>query len=168
VSVPLLILNLAILGLVLRTGLGTHRLTARRTTLPLLVAIACGFFFLRGSPTAGHDVGFAAVGAAAGLVLGVIAGLLVRTWREDGRVMTGASTAYAALWIVVIGGRIAFAYGADHVFAPEVARFSRTHQITGSDAWTTMFVLMALSMIAARIIVTLVRAAVISRDSRRT
>jgi hypothetical protein len=53
--------------------------------------------------------------------------------------------------VLVIGGRVAFAYGADHWFGPAIGRFSITHQITGADAWTAAFVLMALSMVVVRV-----------------
>jgi hypothetical protein len=62
-----------------------------------------------------------------------------------------AGSAYAALWVAVIGGRMLFAYGADHWFPVAIGRFSMTHQITGADAWTAAFVLMALSMVIARV-----------------
>ena len=64
-----------------------------------------------------------------------------------------AGLAYAALWIAVIGGRILFAYGADHWFPRAIGRFSMTHQITGADAWTAAFILMALVMVLVRVTV---------------
>jgi hypothetical protein len=39
-----------------------------------------------------------------------------------------------------------------------VGRFSTEHSITGADAWTAAFVLMALAMVVARLASTAVRA----------
>jgi hypothetical protein len=46
--------------------------------------------------------------------------------------------------------RIGFAYGADHWFPEAIYRFSRDNLITGGDAWTAAFVLMALTMVLPR------------------
>jgi hypothetical protein len=83
----------------------------------------------------------------------------VRVRRDrSGGLVTRAGTAYAALWVLVIGGRMAFAYGADHWFPVAIGRFSITHRITGADAWTAAFVLMALTMVLVRVLVTAVSA----------
>ena len=58
-----------------------------------------------------------------------------------------------------------FAYGADHWFGTSIARFSVAHQITGADAWTAAFVLMALAVVRTRVAVT---AAVATRTRRPT
>ena len=47
-----------------------------------------------------------------------------------------------------------FAFGADHWFAAGIGRFSYVNGISGADAWTTAFVLMALTMVLTRIAVT--------------
>jgi hypothetical protein len=47
-----------------------------------------------------------------------------------------------------------FAYGADHWFTAAIATFSRAHQITGAQAWTAAFILMAITMLVARALVT--------------
>ena len=62
-----------------------------------------------------------------------------------------AGLGYAALWIAVIGGRILFAYGAENWFSREIAHFSRDHVITGADAWTAAFIIMALTMVVVRV-----------------
>jgi hypothetical protein len=157
-------LNGALLLFILGTNLGTRRLSLRRLVLPVVLVVVAGSFFLRDVPTVGHDMQLEAVGVVAGAVLGVIAGLLLRVQRHpDGTVTTSAGTAYAALWVAVIGGRVVFAYGADHWFGRAVGEFSRAQQITGAGAWTAAFVLMALTMVAARVAVT---AGAVSRTGR--
>jgi hypothetical protein len=92
------------------------------------------------------------VGIGVGVVLGLVAAALVRVDRDRaGRLVMRAGAAYAALWVAVIGGRMLFAYGADHWFPAAIGRFSVIHRITGADAWTAAFVLMALSMVVARV-----------------
>jgi hypothetical protein len=152
-------LNLGLLLYILASNLGTRRLTLARLVLPVALVAVAAWFFLRDLPTLGDDVRLEAVGLAAGAALGVVAGLLVRVHgTAAGEVVTQAGGAYAALWIIVIGGRVAFAYGAEHWFAQSIGRFSMTHQITGAEAWTSAFVLMALAMVLVRVLVTSARA----------
>jgi len=159
------VLNGALLLFILGTNLGTRRLSPRRLLLPVVLVLVVGSFFLRDVPTIGHDVQLEAVGVVAGVALGVVAGRLLRVGRRpDGTVMTSAGLAYAALWVAVIGGRVLFAYGADHWFGRSIGEFSRAQQITGADAWTAAFVLMALAMVAARVAVTAAAAARTGRD----
>ena len=80
--------------------------------------------------------------------------MLVSVRREGLQVVTTAGVGFAALWVAVIGGRMLFAYGADHWFTGWIVTFSRDHLITGGDAWTAAFVMMAMAMVAVRVIVT--------------
>ncbi len=148
-------LNLGLLAYILASNLGTHRLTRGRLLLPVvLVAVAAGVF-LRAVPTLGNDLVLELIGALAGVGLGLLAGLLVRVGpASDGRLVMTAGATYAVLWGTVIGGRVLFAYGADHWYARQIGLFSYRHQITGADAWTAGFVLMALAMVLTRVLVT--------------
>ncbi|SBT46576.1 hypothetical protein [Micromonospora narathiwatensis] len=152
------LLNLGLLGYVLYSNLGTRTLTRLRVILPLGVVAIAAAVFLRDVPTLGNDVRLEVVGAVVGAALGVAAGLLMRVRHVGGRTVTVAGASYAALWVVVIGGRMLFAYGADHWFSRDIALFSRAHLITGADAWTAAFVLMALAMVVTRVLVTAARA----------
>jgi hypothetical protein len=165
----LYLLNLALLAFVLWANLGTRTVTTSRLVLPVVLVVVAAAAFLRHVPTAGHDVALEAAGVGAGLALGVLAGALVRVERaerdEQGqRLVMRAGAAYAALWVAVIGGRMLFAYGADHWFALAIGRFSVTHQITGADAWTAAFIMLSLTMVLARVATS---AAVIAAASRR-
>jgi hypothetical protein len=142
-------LNLGILGLML-SQLGTHAASRRRLVLPLAVVGVVAANLLPGTPTAGNDVAFEAAGAAAGLLLGVLAGALMRIGSDAaGRLTITAGLGYAALWTAVIGGRMAFAMWATGPGQQQVGSFSIANHITG-PAWTAFFVLMALAMVAAR------------------
>jgi hypothetical protein len=158
------LLNLGLLAFVLWANLGTRTVTRSRLLLPVLLVIAAGAVFLRDVPTAGHDVTLEAAGVGAGVVLGLLAGALVRVQRNRaGRLVMRAGAAYAGLWVAVIGGRMLFAYGADHWFPAAIGRFSMTHQITGADAWTAAFILLSLSMVLARVATSAVLVALAGR-----
>ena len=68
----------------------------------------------------------------------------------DGSVQATAGAAFAGLWIVTIGGRMGFAFGADHWFQAAIATFSRAHEISCATAWSITFILMAITMLVGR------------------
>ena len=158
------LLNLGLLVFILGSNLGTHPVTRRRMTLPLVLVAVAAAVFLRTIPALGHDLTLEVIGAATGVVLGIVAGLLVRVRRDGDRLLMSAGAPYAALWVVVIDGRVLFAYGADHWFGRSIGEFSMRHQITGADAWACAFILMALAMVLARVAVTGLRAALATRE----
>jgi hypothetical protein len=155
------ILNVALLAFVLYSNLGTHTFGRSQFLRPLLLAVGIGSTFLGSIPGAGNDRVLEATGLIAGLSLGVVSALLVRVRRTHEGVTTTAGVGFAALWIAAIGGRIVFAYGADHWFSGSLVSFSQTHDITSADAWTSAFVLMAISMVLARVLVTGAQAALL-------
>jgi hypothetical protein len=148
----LLVLGLA--ATVLVTQLGRHTLTWRRMLLPLAVATLVGRQYLQTIPTIGGDLAFEIVCTAFGTASGVLAASLVTLQRDaaSGRIITRAGLAYAAVWVTVLGGRLGFAYLATHGWSAQVRQFSIDHAIT-AGAWTSAFVLMALAMVVARILV---------------
>jgi hypothetical protein len=154
------ILNGALLAWVLLRNLGTRPVARTMYALPLLIVGVAGAVFLRELPTAGNDLALEGVGAAAGLVLGAAATGLTRIERVEGRTVVRAGAAFAGLWIAVIGGRVLFAEWATHAGARAVGGFSVRHALTGADAWTCAFVLMALAMVVGRMATT---AAVVAR-----
>ncbi|MBG0738065.1 hypothetical protein IV500_01270 [Paeniglutamicibacter antarcticus] len=152
------LLNIGLLIFILATNLGTRPVTRRRLALPLLLAAAAGILLLFNVPTRGNDVALDVIGAGAGVALGILASLLMPVKRRaDGTVASRAGVLYALLWLLVIGGRIAFAESANGWAARGIRDFSISNAITGADAWTAAFVIMALSMVTARVITTLAR-----------
>jgi hypothetical protein len=150
---------------ILATQLGRRRLTIRRLLIPLAVAGFVGFQYLHGIPTQGGDLDFIVLATAAGAACGLLVACLVRVERGGaGSIITRAGLGYAAVWVAVLGGRLAFGYLAQHQWMGAVRQFSIDHAITGSAAWTAAFVLMALAMVGARTLVIAVRALALSRQ----
>lgn len=147
-------------ALIIATQMGRRQLTARRFLLPVLAVGFVGYHYLQGIPTVGGDLPFEVTLSIVGAVCGIIAAALMGLDRDadTGRLVTQAGVAYAALWIVVFGGRLAFAWAATNLWSHQVAQFSIQHEITGSAAWTAAFVFMALSMVLTRTAVVALRA----------
>jgi hypothetical protein len=158
------ILNCTLLGWVLSRNLGTKPLTRSTFLVPAAVVAICAYAFLRNVPTLGHDVQLELLGAGSGAVLGLVAAALTKVRQVGGRVVS-AGVAFAVLWVVVIGGRIAFAEWATHSGARTIGEFSMRHQITGADAWTAAFVLMALAMVLSRYLATGLTATLVRRSA---
>jgi len=93
---------------------------------------------------------------ALGIVLGLAAGLMLGVFRDKGIPWSQAGIAYAALWIVVIGARITFAYATSHSRSVQV--WLGTHHIT-SDAVTDALIFMAVGMLLTRTATLRLRAA---------
>jgi hypothetical protein len=137
---------------IIATQMGRRRLTVRRLLLPFLAVGIVGYHYLHSVPTVGGDLDFEISLSLAGALCGVLAAYLMNVEKDEqtGRVVTQAGAAYAALWVIVFGGRLAFAWAASNLWSHQVRQFSAQHSITGSAAWTAAFVLMALSMVLAR------------------
>jgi membrane associated rhomboid family serine protease len=146
-------INLALLVAVVFTQLGRRVVTRRRFTIPLIIVGVAAVEYLRGAPTGGHDLAFYAIGVASGAAFAVLASMFVHVERDaTGQIVARTGVMYAVVWLIVIGGRIAFAETATHTgFGQTVGSFSRAEMITGSGAWRAMFVLMALAMVLTRV-----------------
>lgn len=150
---------------IIATQIGRRRLTPRRLLLPLIAVVVVGYQYLHGIPTAGGDLDFEVSLTIAGALCGVLAGGLMRVERDatTGSIMTQAGVAYASLWLIVFGGRLAFAWAATNIWSHQVMEFAIQHQITSSAAWTAAFILMALSMVLTRTLIVAARAAVLAQ-----
>jgi hypothetical protein len=159
------ILNVALLAWVLLRNLGTRPLDRSFVTIPLIVVVAAAVIYLRDVPTAGNDMALDVVFTVGGVLLGALATALTRVRAEGGRLVVTAGAAFAGLWIAVIGGRVLFAEWATGAGSRTIGRFSVEHLITGAEAWTAAFVLMALAMVLSRVVTTALRAAISRRST---
>ena len=144
------IINLVVLGVVLEADLGRRRITSFRLARPVLVAGAIIAYYLRKTPvaTGGGGLAFEIALAVLGILLGLAAGAAFGVFRDtDGFPRSRAALGYALLWVVVIGARIGFSYGASHSRSLQV--WLGTHHIT-SDALTVALIFMAAGMLLAR------------------
>jgi hypothetical protein len=151
-------IDIALIGLVFLQIRG-RRLTVRSLILPIaLVGIAANTY-LHGIPTAGNDLVLVVGGAAAGLILGALAGAFTSVRPgADGYPVAKAGLVAAGLWVLGVGTRLAFQMYTSHGGEGSIARFSNAHSITSSEAWVAALILMALAEVVARTSVLAVRA----------
>jgi hypothetical protein len=152
------IINLVVLGVVLEADLGRRKITWFRLARPVIVAGAIVIYYLTRTPVATRSggLGFELALAALGILLGLAAGVIFRIFRAGQTTWSQAGVGYAALWILVIGARIGFAYATSHSHSLQV--WLGTHHIT-SDAVTDALIFMAVGMLLLRTATLRLRAA---------
>lgn len=154
-------------AVILLTQVGRHAVGPRNFLLPFVIVAVVVKNYMTSVPTVGGDVDFYLLCMAIGIGFGLLASAVMRVERDalTGKVMTVAGLGYAAVWFVVIGGRLAFAYAATHVLHHQVAQFSYQHLITGGAAWTAAFIFMTVAMIGTRTAILAAKVALATRRS---
>ena len=153
------ILIAAVFGAVVVLRLGRHRYTRRQRLLTLVVVAVLAGKYVRGMPTSGHDLTIEIACAALGALFGfaMLAATSVTRDPRTGQIWIRAGLAYLALWTVMLGSRIVFAYTASDWDRAAVARFFAAHQLTGT-AVTPAFVLMTIASLVIVMLGTALRA----------
>jgi len=146
------IVNLAILGIVLEADLGHRKVGWVRVLRPIGAALVIIPLFVQSPQTTGNGLLFELVAAAAGLLLGAVAGFgltRVSATGRDGRLVSTTGAAYAAFWVAVIGARLVFSYGAYNWYGSALGRWMFTTGIT-TNGLTDGLIFLALAMALGR------------------
>jgi len=148
----------AILILMVVRQIREHPLDLRSMAAPVIAVGAAAVLFLRSVPLGGSDIALEAACVLAGAAMGAVGGLATRLRLDaGGRPLGRAGWLAASMWVGGVGARLAFAVAATYGAGPAIARFSVTHNITGSAAWVAALVMMALADVLTRLVVIYLR-----------
>jgi hypothetical protein len=157
------IIDIALI-LVVFIQLHEQRVGIRTFLMPLAIMGWAVSSYLHGVPTAGNDILLFVTLTAAGVVFGLLSGLLSRVRYDAGKVYIKATLGAAAVWAISMGARMAFAVWTSHpAGAHDIGRFSVTHDITSGEAWVVALLLMAFAEVIVRLAVIAVRSQLVSK-----
>jgi hypothetical protein len=146
------IVNVVVLALVLSRDLGARRsISILRIILPLILAASIIPMFMKEVTTHGNGLLFELAGVMAGIIGGLLVLTQVRVYRspQTGKPVSSAGLGYATVWIMIIGARAVFSYGAGHWYDAELGKWLYTNDISVT-AMTDGLIFMAVAMLLTR------------------
>ncbi len=161
-----LIISGSIFAVMMLSQFGRRDYTWHKVLYPLISVGIFGYSYLKDLPTVGNAVWLYAAGILIGAVFAVWTTVTTGVERDaaTGKLYTRTGAGFVAAWLVAMGLRIAFVYGAENVpsFREQVGTFMMSHQLVeGSIA--PFFVLMALTTVVARIAAIRIRMHLLTR-----
>jgi hypothetical protein len=130
-----------------------RRLTLRYLGLPVAIVVYFLFAYLKGVPTAGHDLYLTGGGVVLGLVFGVGAGIFTRVYPGEKGIYARAGLLAAAFWTAGVVLRTAFSiYASDGGASADrvIGHLMRSWDITSSKAIVACLLLMVLVEVGSR------------------
>jgi hypothetical protein len=118
---------------------------------PFIAAAVVIPLFVRAVALSGNGLLLELAATAVGAVLGVLAASLMRVSADSrtGKPVSTAGWPYALLWVAVVGARIFFYYGMQHVFGGPVTHWAIANQIT-VNAFTDGLIFLSIAMLLTR------------------
>jgi hypothetical protein len=147
------IVNLAVLAAVLESDLGRRRVSRFRLLRPVITSALLVPIFLDRGATGGDGLLLEIGGVAVGLLFGLLVSALMPVFADSAKgrpcARSRAGIGYALVWVLVIGARMFFAYGSDHLYRLQLGRWMAVHHVSGG-ALTDALILMAVIMMLTR------------------
>jgi hypothetical protein len=149
--ISVLIPNLIILSTVLISDLGRRPVGKARLLRPFIAAAVVIPLFVKAVAFSGNGLLLELTATAVGAVLGVLAASLMRVSADSrtGKPVSTAGWPYALLWVAVVGARIFFYYGMQHIFGGPVTHWAIANQIT-VNAFTDGLIFLSIAMLLTR------------------
>ncbi len=161
------ILIIAVFAVVVFLRMGRHRYTRRQRILSLAVLVVLALRYVKGMPTTGNDVALeiACLGLGALFGFAMLAATEVEQDEATGQVWVRAGVVYLALWVVLLGSRVLFAYSATGWAHRDIGHYFIANHLSFT-AITPAFVLMTIGSIGVITIGLAIRAVGISSTPR--
>jgi hypothetical protein len=158
------ILDIVLILVVLRQ-IRWSRIDLTTVLLPLGIVAFVAYKYLSPIPTGGNDLLVIGAFAALGTVLGITGGFTTHMRVDQGKVFVRAGFIAASLWILSMGGRLAFVLWTEHGGGRTLVRFGEQHQITSVQTWVSALILMVLCEVGTRVGTIVIRAQLAKRTT---
>ena len=161
------ILIIAVFAVVVFLRMGRHRYSRRQRILTLALLVVLALRYVKGMPTTGNDVllEIACLGLGALFGFAMLAAIVVEQDETTGQVWVRAGVVYLALWVVLLGSRVFFAYSATGWAHRDIGHYFISNHLSFT-AIPPAFVLMTIGSIGVVTIGIAIRAVGISRSPR--